>query len=125
MPRKPGEKSFKEIVDLLKEHQITRLNKIAKKFKFKTRGRKDGELLSEYLAELCCLIEHCDYRDQLEDMFRDHLICGIRHECIQQCLLSKGDSFTLQWALDIAHSMESSKRFIRLMLQIQSKILSV
>ena len=119
MPRKPAEKSFKEIVDILKEPQITRPNKIAEKFKFKTRDRKDGELLSEYLGELCCLTEHCDYRDLLEDMFRDQLICGIRHECIQQCLLSKGGSFTLQWALDIAHSMESSKRFIKLMLQIQ------
>ena len=41
-------------------------------------------------------------------MLRDRLVCGIKHECIQQCLLSKGDSLTLQLAMDIAHSMESA-----------------
>ena len=71
------------------------------------RDRKEGDSLSEYLAELHCLIEHCDYRDQLEDMLRDRLVCGIKHERMQQRLLSEDDSLTLQRALAIAHSMES------------------
>ena len=52
MPKKPAEKSFKEIVDLLKEHQIPMSNKIAEIFKFNMRDRKKGQSLSEYLAEL-------------------------------------------------------------------------
>ena len=83
MPKKPTEKSFKETVDLLKEHQIPKLNKIAKRFKSSMRDRKQGELLSEHLAGLCHLKEHCDYRDQLEDMLRDQLVCRIKHERIQ------------------------------------------
>ena len=108
IPSKPTEKMFEEIVQLLKEHQTPKPNKITERFKFNTRDRKDGELLSVYLAELRRLTEHCDYRDQLEDMLRDRLVCRIKHERIQQRLLSEGDSLMLQRALDIAHSMESA-----------------
>ena len=52
------------------------------------REKTDGESLSEYLAELSRLTEHC--RDQLEEMLRNRLVCGIKHECIQQHLLSEG-----------------------------------
>ena len=52
MPKKPAEKSFKEIVVLLKEHQIPKPNKIVEKFSM--RDRKEGESLSEYLAVLHC-----------------------------------------------------------------------
>ena len=41
-------------------------------------------------------------------MLRDRLVCGIKHERIQQRLLSEGYSLTLQRALEIAHSMESA-----------------
>ena len=95
MPKKPTEKSFKEIVDLLKEHQIPKSNKIAERFKFSMRDRKEGESLLECLVELGRLTKHCDYKDQLEDMLRDRLVCRIKHERIQQHLLSKGDSLTL------------------------------
>lgn len=53
MPVKPTEK-YKEILYLQKEHQILKPNKIAKRFKFSLRDKNEGELLSEYLAELCC-----------------------------------------------------------------------
>ena len=51
-PNKPSEKSFTEMVDFLKEHQVHKPNKIAKRFKFNMKDRKEGETLSEYLAEL-------------------------------------------------------------------------
>ena len=89
---------------MLKEHLSQK--KAAERFKFNMRDRKEGESISEYLAELSHLTENFDYRDQLEDMLsilRDQLVCLIKHEQIQQRLLSKSDSLKLQWALDIAH----------------------
>ena len=61
MPKKPAEKCFKKIEDLVKGQQIPKPNKIAEKFKFNMRDRKEGESLSEHLAELelCRLTEHC------------------------------------------------------------------
>ena len=39
-------------------------------------------------------------------MLRDRLVCGTKHEHMQQRLLSVGDLLTLQRTLDIMHSME-------------------
>lgn len=63
MPKKPAEKSFKEIVDLLEEYQVPKPKKIAKQFKSKMINKKEGALLSKYLAELHHLTEHCDYKN--------------------------------------------------------------
>ena len=52
IPKKPAEKSFKEIMDFPNEHQVHRPNKTADRFQFNMKDRKGGELLSsEYLAE--------------------------------------------------------------------------
>ena len=37
-------------------------------FKFHSRFRKQGESIQHYVAESRCLSEHCDFKDQLEDM---------------------------------------------------------
>ena len=55
---------------------------------------------------LLSLTEHCDYRYQLQDMLRERLVYGIKHERIQQHLMSQGDSLTR--GQDIAHSMDSA-----------------
>ena len=47
MPNKPSEKYFTEMVGFLKEHQVHKLNKIAKRFKFNMKYKKEGETLSE------------------------------------------------------------------------------
>ena len=63
------------------------------------------------------LTEYYDYRYQLEDMLRDRLVNGIKHESIQHHLLSEVDSLKFQRAIDIewnqrsmesVHSMESA-----------------
>ena len=41
-------------------------------------------------------------------MLRDRLVCGMKHERLQQRLLSEGAALTLTKALDIAQSMESA-----------------
>ena len=53
-------------------------------------------------------------------MLRDRLVHGIKHERIQQHLLSKGDSLTLQQALNIAHTMESSIYHVSMMRSVYS-----
>lgn len=82
MPKKPAEKSFEQVVALLKP------NEIAEFFQFNMRDREDVESLSQYLAELRRLTEHCDYGDQCENILRDPLVYEIKHEHIQQRLLT-------------------------------------
>ena len=45
MPNKSAKTSFKELVDLLKDHQVPKPNQIAEWFKFNMRDSKKGESL--------------------------------------------------------------------------------
>ena len=83
-------------------------NHIAEEFKFNSRNRKTNESISEYLAELRCLTQFCDYGTVLNDMLRDKLLCGVNHNQIQQKLLSEGLPLTQEKALGIAISVESA-----------------
>ena len=81
---------------------------IAKRFKFNSCVRNVSESVSMFVAELRKLMEYCEYRELLNDMLRDRLVCGINDERTQQCLLSKGSTLTLEKAFDIALSVESA-----------------
>ena len=53
------------------------------RFKFNTRIRKDSESVAAYVAELKRLGEDCEFSDKLNEMIRDHLVCGVNDICIQ------------------------------------------
>ena len=92
----------------MKNHQDSKSSVIAERFCFNKRDRKQSEQIVQYVAELRRLTESCDYGTCLEHMLHDRLICCIQHECIQQLLLSEGDSLMLKKALDIALAMETA-----------------
>ena len=78
-PRKPGECSYTEIVDVLKNHHNPRPSTIVQRFKFNTRVRGASESIRAFVAELKKLSEFCEYNDSLEEMLRDRLV--LRREC--------------------------------------------
>ena len=85
-PAKPGEKSFDELVEVLKGHYAPRPSVITQRYKFNTRIRQQGESVSTYVAELKAIAEFCDFPN-LEQMLRDQLVCGIADLRIQKRLL--------------------------------------
>ena len=95
-PQKPGDKTYAQLIQLMKLHQNPEPNQIAERFKFNSRNRMPGESIAKYMAELRRLTEHCNYGDSLNDMLRDRLVCGVMHERTQQKLLSEGNGLTLQ-----------------------------
>ncbi|GFR97812.1 polyprotein [Elysia marginata] len=106
-PRKAGDVSYKEIVDILQKHHNPRPSVIVQRFKFNSRVRAQGESIRAYVAELKRLTEFCEYNDKLEEMLRDRLVCGINDRRIQQRLLSEG-TLTFPKALEIAQAMETA-----------------
>ena len=59
-------------------------------------------MISEYIAELCCLTQFCDYRMILNDMLSDRLIYSVNYNQTQQKLLREESSLTRERALSIA-----------------------
>ena len=63
--------------------------------------------MSEYLAQLRKLTEHCKFADNLEQALRDRFVARVRSAAIQRKLLSQ-EALTLEKALTISHAMEAA-----------------
>lgn len=83
-PVKTATKSLKQVVDTVCEHRHPKPSAIVQRFKFNSRTRQDGESISEYVAQLRKLSEHCNFGDSLTDMIRDRLVCGVNDKRLQR-----------------------------------------
>lgn len=111
-PGKPTDKSFTEIVALVKDHHQPRPSTIVQRFNFHTRTQKPGESISVFVAQLRKLSEFCDFKDTLEDMLRDRLVCGCKDKRLQCKLLAEKD-LTFTQALSIAKATETAEKEAR------------
>ena len=79
---KPKDKSYDELKTLLIENLEPKPNIITQRYKFYKRERAATESVSEYVAALRKLSEHCNFGDGLNDHLRDRIVCGINNERI-------------------------------------------
>jgi len=107
-PARSSEKSYQELTELLKQHYNPRRSVIVQRFKFNSRVQQPRESIADFLVDLRRLSEHCQYQ-ALEEMLRDHLVCGVSNTQIQRHLLAEGE-LTFKQAMDIATGMELAER---------------
>ena len=86
IPAKSSGKNFSELVRLMRDHQNLRRNPIAERFLFNSRNRKSHKNISNCMAELCCLLQYCEYGDSLEEIICVRIVSGVNHERMQQRL---------------------------------------
>ncbi|XP_063846489.1 uncharacterized protein LOC135092154 isoform X1 [Scylla paramamosain] len=91
LPEKPADKSYSDLKVLLENHMCPKPSVIMKRFKFNSRFKQPTESVSSYITDLRKLAEHCAYGNQLPDMLRDRLVCGIDDRKIQARLLADGN----------------------------------
>ena len=107
-PQKPCEVTYERIIDLLKAHFQPVRSKIVTRYELNSRDRQHNESITTYVSVLRSMAKGCDYGDQLSDMLRDRLVCGVNHIPIQKAMLAKGDSLTLANAIQMAQAMEAA-----------------
>jgi len=83
-PSLPKDKSFVQLVDILKKHYEPKPLIIAEHFNFHRRAQQTGESVKEFAAELRCLTIHCDFGDHLDEALRDRFACGLNSETTQK-----------------------------------------
>ena len=88
-PAKPGGKMFAELCKLMQKHYNPAPSEIVQRCKFNCGFRGEGESVADFVASLRSLAEHCNYGQQLDEMLRDRIVCGIRDDSIQRRLLSE------------------------------------
>ena len=75
--RKPREKSFAELSEILCRHFDPKPLVIAERFHFHRRNRVSDESISEYVAELRRLVTHHEFGNYLQQALRNRFVCGI------------------------------------------------
>ncbi|KAI7802842.1 hypothetical protein IRJ41_020318 [Triplophysa rosa] len=103
------ERSYQQLVTMLKDHFNPQPSEIVQRFKFDLRTKKPTETMTEYVAELRCLAQDCNYGATLNQMLRDRLVCGIDDDRIQRRLLSE-TNLTFETALKIAVAAETTSK---------------
>ena len=111
-PAKPAEKTYAQLAKILADHFSPKPVTISERFRFQQRTQREGESVSEYLAQLRKLTEHCKFADYLEQALRDRFVAGVRSAAIQRKLLSQ-EALTLEKALTIAQAMEAQSSKLR------------
>lgn len=76
-PHKPRERTFKQLVEVVKAHYCPSPSMMAQRYTFNSRTQWEGETLAEFVGELLWLLEHCDFMESLDDMLHDRLVSDI------------------------------------------------
>ena len=87
-PSLPREKTFEQLVGLLKKHYDPEPNVIYERYQFYQRNQQAGESVAQYMASLRRLASRCNFQDFLSDALRDRFVCGLQSESIVKALLS-------------------------------------
>lgn len=76
-PAKPKDKTFVQIVDILKTSYEPKPLVIAERFRFRRWVQKSNTTAVQFAAELKQLAARCDFGDKLEKAVRDGFVSGI------------------------------------------------
>ena len=108
-PKKPTEFTLKELIEKVENHLNPSKSVIVHRFYFNTRVMKREESISDYVSELRRLAEHCGFKDAetLEEMLRDHIVCGIHDIRLQRRLLAE-KNLTFKSTLELIQSWETA-----------------
>ncbi len=109
-PSRPGEKTYTELTQVLSRHFNPTPSVIVKRFRFHSRFRKPGESAAQFVSELRCLSQFCEFGDTLEDMLRDRLVCSIDDGVGQ---IGGGRPIEIaEWAAPIVPVLKSDKQSV-------------
>lgn len=108
-PQKPTDKTYKELVTLIKNHVSPKPPVIAERYKFWNRRQNPGEKVSQYLTELRKMSDSCNFGEFLNDALRDMFVIGLSDKAAQKKMLTETD-LTIQKAYEMALSQETANR---------------
>ena len=110
IPAKPTEKTYAQLIKLVKDHHVPKSPAIVARKEFHMRTRRPDKSISEFVANLRKLTENCDFGDTLNKMLLDRLLCGCNDRRLQCKLLAEGDDLTFEKALTLAKEWEAAER---------------
>ncbi|KAL2086779.1 hypothetical protein ACEWY4_017838 [Coilia grayii] len=111
-PTLPTQAKYKDIVDCLHKHYNPPPSPIVQRFHFHNCIQKPDQSIASYLAELRKLSVYCEFGEQLENMLRDRVVCGVRDVNLQRRLLAE-PKLTFSMAEEKALAAETASANVR------------
>ena len=105
-PKPPAGKTVKTLSETLINH-LKPQPIIAERYLFYCRDQSENESITEHLADLRKLTLSCDFKDFLDQAFRDRFVCGLQNNSIRRRLLAKR-KLNLKSVIELAKTMENA-----------------
>ncbi|XP_063630684.1 uncharacterized protein LOC134801996 [Cydia splendana] len=100
--------SLKDLLDKFESFFSPKKNITIERHRFFTRCQKQSESIEQYAFELKKLASACEFKELIDDLIRDRLICGIQENALRERLLREPD-LTLKKSLEICNIAQISK----------------
>ncbi|XP_063362861.1 uncharacterized protein LOC134651690 [Cydia amplana] len=100
--------SVKDLLDKFESFFSPKKNITIERHRFFTRCQKQSESIEQYAFELKKLASACEFKELMDDLIRDRLICGIQENALRERLLREPD-LTLKKSLEICNIAQISK----------------
>ncbi|XP_060810048.1 uncharacterized protein K02A2.6-like [Amyelois transitella] len=108
-PANPEDKTYTELVELVKVHLEPQRSEIAERHIFRQRRQRVGESLTEYLQALKHLAVTCNFGNRLEEDLRDQFVSGLASELLRSRIFAER-TIDYKKAVELALALEAADR---------------
>ena len=102
------QKDVDVIYEKFDEYFEPKQNYLFSRYNFQKRTQKENESIDDFVTDLQLMVKPCSYKEP-DSMVRDKIVCGILSSKIREKLLIEGDNLTLEKAVEIAKTHETTK----------------
>ncbi|RDH88672.1 MAG: hypothetical protein DIZ79_14650, partial [endosymbiont of Lamellibrachia luymesi] len=102
--------SFQKTKELLTDYFTPKSNVPYNRHMFHRAEQHEGETVGQFVTRLRQLASSCDYGNNVDEYIRDQVIDRCRSDSLRTKLLAAGKDLTLNRAIEIAQTRESSER---------------
>ena len=100
-------------------HFVVKRNVIFERDKFNLRSQQDGESVDNFITDLYCLAEYCEFGTLRDDLIRDRIVVGIKDKKLSE-QLQLDSKLTLEKAITKTRQSETVKKQQTVLQETQS-----
>ena len=102
-------KQYNVVKGKFEAHFVVKRNVIFERAKFNLRSQQDGESVDNFITDLYCLAEYCEFGTLRDDLIRDRIVVGIKDKKLSE-QLQLDSKLTLEKAITKTRQSETVKK---------------
>ena len=100
-------KQYNVVRGKFEAHFVVKRNVIFQRAKFNLKSQQDGEAEDNFITDLYCLAEYCEFGSLREDLIRDRIVVGIKDKKLSE-QLQLDSKLTLEKAITKTRQSETA-----------------